>query len=253
MIRNLLDRFVYFPMRYPQGEWDVQSRVGAADVWLTTPDHLGIHGWWFANRGAELATLFLHGNAGNVTHRGDHALAIAQAGSSVLVLDYRGYGKSTGAPAESGLYRDADAAYDWVRAAGFSGDRLILHGESLGSAVATELATRRPSAGLVLESPFTSLTDMANTVVPFLGGAFLRGFDTWTRIKSVHVPVLIVHGTADEIVPISQGKRIFAAANEPKTFWPVKGAGHNDLLDRAGTEYVARLKRMYASATRNEK
>lgn len=240
-------------MRYPQGEWDLQERVGAADVWLTTTDHLRVHGWWFANRRAELATLFLHGNAGNVTHRSDHALSIVQAGSSVLVLDYRGYGKSSGVPSEGGLYRDAAAAYNWLRSLGLPGERLILHGESLGTAVATELATRRPCAGLVLESPFTSLADMANTVVPFLGGAFLRGFDTLTRIKSVHVPVLIVQGEADEVVPISQGKRVFASANEPKTFWPVKAAGHNNLLDRVGTEYVTRLKRLYASVMRNGK
>ena len=246
MIRNPLHGLVYFPMRYPQGNWELQERAGAADVGLTTADQVRIHAWWFANPHAELATLFLHGNAGNVTHRIDHALAIVQAGSSVLVLDYRGYGKSSGVPSECGVFRDADAAYGWLTASGVRGERIILHGESLGSAVAVELATRRSCAALVLESPFTSLADMANTVVPFIGGAFVRGFDTRTRIKNVRVPVLVIHGEADEVVPAAQGKMVFAEANEPKTLWMVQRAGHNDLLEWAGDEYVGQLRRLYA-------
>ena len=247
MIRNPIDRLVFFPMRYPQGNWGLQARVGAADIWLTTADKVRIHGWWFANRRAQLTTLFLHGNAGNVTHRIDHALAIVQAGSSVLVLDYRGYGKSSGVPSERGLYLDADAAYSWLTASGFAAGRVLLHGESLGTAVATELATKRSCAALILESPFTSLAEMANTSVPLIGGAFIRGFDTRTRIKKLRVPILVIHGDADEIVPMSQGKMVLAAANEPKAFWPVHGAGHNDLLEKAGDEYVARLRQLYAS------
>jgi fermentation-respiration switch protein FrsA (DUF1100 family) len=251
MIGSPLSRFVFFPIRYPEGDWHLQERARAEDVWLTTADGVRIHGWWFATNAADCATLFLHGNAGNVTHRIDHAHAVVEAGSSVLVLDYRGYGKSTGVPAERGLYRDADAGYDWLIAAGFGSDRVIIHGESLGAAVATELAARRACAALVLESPFSSLNDMANMLVPFLGGALIRGFDTRTRIERVRCPLLIIHGDADEIIPISQAKTVFAAANEPKTFWPVHRAGHNDILYHAGDEYVARLKRLYNSTSFN--
>jgi fermentation-respiration switch protein FrsA (DUF1100 family) len=247
MLGSLLNRFVFFPIRYSDGDWHLQERAAASDVWLTTVDGVRIHGWWFAPDAAACATLFLHGNAGNVTHRIEHAHAVVEAGSSVLVLDYRGYGKSGGVAVERGLYRDADAGYDWLVAAGFGSDKVILHGESLGAAVATELAARRACAALVLESPFSSLADMANAIVPFFGAALIRGFDTRRRIKKVRCPLLIMHGDADEIVPIAQARTVFAAANEPKTFWPVPRAGHNDLLYHAGDEYIARLKRLYSS------
>ena len=246
---NPLNRFIYYPMRYPEGDWFLQGRVGARDVRLRTADNVQIDGWWFAGRGSEVASLFLHGNAGNVTHRVDHALAINKAGSSVLIIDYRGYGKSQGTPDEVGLYRDADAGYDWLVSSGFSPDMLVLHGESLGTAVATEVASRRRCAALVLESPFASLASMANKVLPFIGGAFVHGFDTVSRIGNVRVPKLIIHGEADEIVPISQGRAVFNAAKQPKTFWPIRQAGHNDLLYAAGEEYARRLQMLYQAAT----
>src|SRR5689334_18148591 len=111
MFRNIADRFIYYPMRYPQGAWELQAKVGAEDRWLTASDGTRLHAWWFPKSDARFATVFLHGNAGNVTHRIDHAHAVRQAGSSFLVLDYRGYGKSQGQPSERGLYQDADAAY----------------------------------------------------------------------------------------------------------------------------------------------
>lgn len=124
---------------------------------------------------SRVATLFLHGNAGNLTHRIDHATALKQAGCSVLVIDYRGYGKSDGVPTEKGLYLDAQAGYEWIKAAGFSGRQIVLHGESLGTAVGTELASRCECAALVLESPFASLGAIANMVFPLLGPTFVHG------------------------------------------------------------------------------
>ena len=223
----------------------MQQIVGAQDVTITTADGVQIHGWWFPVDGCSRATLFLHGNGGNVTHRVDHALAIKQAGSSILIIDYRGYGKSRGQPSETGVYLDAGAAYAWLTGSGFPPHSIILHGESLGTAVATELASRRACAMLVLESPFTSLSAMAAAAVPLLGPAFVRGFDTVSRIQKIGVPKLIIHGEDDEIVPFSQGQAVFNAAREPKTFWPVKRAGHNDLLYWAGAEYITRLREFY--------
>jgi fermentation-respiration switch protein FrsA (DUF1100 family) len=132
---------------------------------------------------------------------------------------------------------------------GFLADNIVLHGESLGTAVATELACRRRCAALILESPFTSLSAMANQVVPFFGGVFVHGFDTLSRIKNVQVPKPVIHGEADDIVPLSGGERVFEAAKEPKEFWPVKRAGHNDLLYGAGDEYVQRLRELYWPST----
>jgi fermentation-respiration switch protein FrsA (DUF1100 family) len=106
------NRSVYFPSRYPEGSWDVQAQLGAADVWLDTADGVRLHGWQVDRPGATFITLYFHGNAGNITDRYDHFREIMAAGSSLLMIDYRGYGKSSGRPAENGIYKDADAAYD---------------------------------------------------------------------------------------------------------------------------------------------
>lgn len=247
MFQHLLDRLVYYPMPYPQGDWNLQDEAGAKDLWFTSRDRVRLNAWWFPKSGSRLATLFLHGNAGNVTHRIDHANAINSAGSAVLVLDYRGYGKSKGHPSERGLYLDAEAAYDAVRQLGYEPTRIILYGESLGTAVAVELASRRQCAGLVLESPLASLSEMAGKVLPIVGPLVAHGFNTKALIKQVRAPLLVVHGDADEIVPFSQGEAVFAAANPPKDFWRIPAAHHNDLLSVAGEQYVPRLRAFYAS------
>ncbi|MCC6392204.1 MAG: alpha/beta fold hydrolase, partial [Bryobacterales bacterium] len=174
----LAHRSIYYPMRYPEGWWNEQRSLGAEDVQIVTRDGVKLHGWWKETRGSEIATLFLHGNAGNVSHRGRSIRAITEAGSSVLALDYRGYGKSEGSPSETGLYADADAAYDWLIGKGYDAARLILHGESLGTAVAVELASRRSSRGLILEAPFPSARAVAGTVLPVVGPALVWGFDS---------------------------------------------------------------------------
>lgn len=235
-------RSLYYPMRYPQGWWQEQARIGAVDVWLTTRDGVKLHGWYLQQPGAELVTLFLHGNAGNVTHRALAMAAIGAAGSSVLVIDYRGYGKSEGRPSERGLYADADAAYDYLVAQGHTPDKIIVHGESLGSAVAVELASRRPIKGLILESPFTTPRDVAGRVFPVLGPMVISGYDSLARIGKVRVPLFVIHGSADEIIHVSLGRDLFEAANPPKELWVVEGAGHNNLVAASGDAYIERVK-----------
>jgi len=247
VLQSLVEHLLYYPMRYPQGDWDAQVGTGAQDVWLTTKDRIRLNAWWFPKAQAAFVTLFLHGNAGNVTHRIDHAHAIRCAGSAILVLDYRGYGKSQGRPTEAGLYLDAEAAYGELIERGYTANRIVLQGESLGAAVAAELACRRSCAGLVLESPFASLSRMAGTVLPVVGAVIAHGFDTDKRITRVKAPLLVIHGDADEIVPFSQGQAVFKLANQPKTFWKVSGAHHNNLLYVAGNEYLARLRSFYRS------
>src|SRR4051794_16762155 len=242
MLQKFVNQFVYYPMRYPDGDWDGQHRAGAQDVWLSSKDGVKLNAWWFQQPVSGYATLFLHGNAGNVTHRIDHAEAAKQAGSAILVLDYRGYGRSEGRPSENGLYHDADAAYEELIRRGYPPHRIILHGESLGTAVATELASRRKCAALILESPLASLSRMATHVIPVFGPMLAHGFNTERRISDVRVPLLIIHGDADDIVPFSQGQAVYQRANQPKTFWQVSGARHNDLLYVAGNDYVNRLR-----------
>jgi fermentation-respiration switch protein FrsA (DUF1100 family) len=242
---NLAERFVYYPMRYPLGNWEAQAHTDAQERWITSPDGTRLHSVWYGLPEASLATLFLHGNGGNVTHRIDHATAIRAAGSAVLILDYRGYGKSQGRPTEEGIYQDAEAAYRALLGLGFAADRIVLHGESLGTAVATDLASRMPCGGLILESPLMSVHEMAAQVLPWLGPLLVRGFDTYGKIAAVHVPVLVIHGDEDEVVPFEQGEAVFGRANEPKQFWRLPGGTHNDLLAAAGQHYVPRLQAFY--------
>jgi pimeloyl-ACP methyl ester carboxylesterase len=224
---------------------DLSTADGVAleDVWLRTRDGVKIHGWQARAEGARLATLFLHGNAGNIGHRVPRIKQIVAAGSDVLIIDYRGYGHSQGRPTEHGLSVDAHAAYEYLAALG---KPIVLHGESLGTAVAVELATRRPAAGLVLEAPFTSLRGVAGHVLPVLGPLLLWGFDSKSRIAGVHAPLLVIHGDRDDTVPCSLGKELYDAAPGPKSLWTVPGAGHNNILEAAGPEYAERLRRFYS-------
>jgi fermentation-respiration switch protein FrsA (DUF1100 family) len=239
-------RSVYYPTRYPDGRWDVQSQLGAVDVWLTTRDGVRIHGWFVRSPESTRVTLFFHGNAGNTTYREPHFREIRAAGSSILMIDYRGYGRSSGRPSENGLYADASAAYDWARQEGYTPDRIIAHGESLGTAVAVDLASKRKCGGLVLEAPFTSAKDVAATVLPVLGPVLIWGFDSQSKIARVNAPVLVVQGDRDEVIPPRLGQALFKAAREPKSFWVVTGAGHNDLVEAAGPEYRNGLASFYA-------
>ena len=243
----LLNRSIYYPMKYPQGLWEFQTQVGASEVWLRGSDGVRVHGWLVAPREAHFTTLFLHGNAGNLTHRVNHIQQITSAGSSILVIDYRGYGKSEGRPSEKGLYRDAEAAYQYLVSAGHKPERIVLHGESLGTAVAVALAARRSCGGLVLEAPFTSGRDVAARALPVLGPILTWGWDSKRAIAMVRAPVLVIHGTRDEVIPFDLGRKLFEAAGQPKWFWAVDGSGHNDILETAGTRYRERLEAFYAA------
>ena len=241
------NRFIFYPMRFPEGDWELQRSSGAEERWIRACDGTRLNAWWFPLPDARVATLFLHGNAGNLTHRVDHAEQIREAGSAVMVLDYRGYGKSEGRPSERGVYEDADAAYDELVRMGFAPSKIVLHGESLGTAVAVDLAARRPCAGLVLEAPLSSAQEIAAGIVPLLGPAIVRGFESRRKISQVHAPVFVIHGDRDEVIPFRHGRAVFEAANEPKSFWQVRGGTHNELLYQAGTEYVPRLREFYST------
>jgi fermentation-respiration switch protein FrsA (DUF1100 family) len=240
-----VSRVVYQPTRYPGGWWHTQAESNAQDVWLRTSDGVRLHAWWVDVPGSRVVTLYLHGNGGNLAHRPGHLRAMAAAGSAVLIPDYRGYGKSAGRPTERGLYRDADAAYNYLVGQGWRPDQIVIVGESLGSVVAADLAARRPCAGLVLECPFTSLSAIAGNVLPLVGRLFASGFNTRRKVARVHVPVLVIHGDRDTQVPYAMGRAVFEAANEPKSFWTVEGATHVDIVEAAGPLYQEHLRAFY--------
>lgn len=241
----MANRSIYFPMKYPSGWWEAQEQIGASDVWLTEADGVRLHGWWVPAGSGEVVTLYLHGNAGNLTHRAPHLREITMAGSSVLIIDYRGYGRSEGWPYERGLYADAEAAYRYLAGKGHAPERIVLHGESLGTAVAVDLASRVKCGGVVLEAPFTSARAVAWKVLPVIGPALVWGFDSKSKIRSVSAPVLILHGEQDEVISFNFGRQLFAAANEPKYFRPVPGSGHNDIVETAGSKYREWLRDFY--------
>jgi fermentation-respiration switch protein FrsA (DUF1100 family) len=173
--------------------------------------------------------LYLHGNAGNLTHRASRLSDIAAAGLGVLAIDYRGYGGSTGTPSEAGLGRDAEAAYRWIATQAL-GAPTALFGESLGSGVAVTLADEHPVAGLVLDSPFASIVRLGERAAPWLPVRMLmrERFDSEVRIGGVDAPVLIVHCMADREIPFSEGRRLFEAAEAPKDMVAMTGCGHTE-------------------------
>lgn len=226
------------------------SRVG--EVELETEDGLRLAAWYWPAEAArplgDVTVLVLHGNGGHRGHRLGWMEALSRTGAAVLVPDYRGYGGNPGSPSERGLYLDGDAAVRWARAhpaagAGAPGGRLVLLGQSLGGAVAVELAARHRPDGLILQNAAASLVDIAAEAYPWLPARLLMRdrFEAERRIGDVRCPVLAIHGEADRTVPLALGRRLFEAAGEPRTWWAVPGAGHDDLLERAGPEYLARV------------
>ena len=249
LMLNALERqFIYFPARVredaPTPEVRGASRV--EEVWLESAGGVRIHGI-YARRADPAATLlFFHGNAGNLYDRLDNVQLLLAMGLDVLIVDYRGYGKSSGAPSEKGLYADGTAAYRYLTdRRGIDRSEIIIFGRSLGSAVAVELATRVPPGALILESAFTSAKDLAREHYGWLPGALIRNmsheFDSISKISKLESPVLFVHGDRDLIVPVRMGRRLYEAAPEPKEWYVIEKAGHNDTVWRAGREYGERL------------
>lgn len=199
------------------------------------------------NPRAEFTLLFAHGNAEDVGWSRPYFEELRRAGFSVLAFDYPGYGTSTGRPSERGAYRAAEAAYEHLTGTlGIPPEGIIVHGRSLGGAVAVDLARTRPMAGLVLESTFTSTA----AVLPLRIVPFDR-FATLPKLRDLRVPTLVIHGTRDEVIRFAHGERILAALPGPKEAFWVEGAGHNDLAVVAGERYWSRL-RAFAEALRRQ-
>jgi uncharacterized protein len=205
------------------------------DVLVDTDDGARLHGWHVPGR-RPVTLLYCHGNAGNVSHRLAKLEALHRhLGVSVLLFDYRGYGRSSGRPSEAGTYADARAMRTWLARA--APGPVVYTGESLGTAVATALAVDDPPAALVLEAPFTSVRALASALLPGAGRLFRNRYDTLAAIARVRAPVLVLHGDADEVVPPDQGRAVFAAAPQPKSLAVVPGAHHNDAYLVGGEIY----------------
>ena len=211
-----------------------QAGLPYEDIRLTTSDGLSLHGWHIpapqTHAQPRGTVLFLHGNAGNISHRIDSLQMFHRLGYSTLIFDYRGYGNSSGTPSEQGTYRDAEAAWRYLTEQRYIPScRIVLFGESLGGAVGAWLAARQKPAALVIASGFTSVPDLARHFYPYLPVRWLARirYDTEKNLRTVVAPVLIAHSPEDEIIPFGHGRTLYAAANPPKRFLELAG-GHND-------------------------
>jgi hypothetical protein len=227
---------------YAGAEWSKPAE--AEEVWLKTSDGIRLNGWYFRQQRSEpMATiLFFHGNGGNIVNLGWFGERLVARGFDVLVFDYRGYGKSEGRSGEElALYADGDAALAFLLSRGVAISSMVFYGQSLGTAVATHLAAQHQPAALILESGFTSASDLALDILPWLPrkvhsfGKYR--FDTIGKLKQVKSPVLITHGDPDQTIPTRHARALYGAANEPKKLLIIPGVGHN-VFGAAGSSYL---------------
>jgi fermentation-respiration switch protein FrsA (DUF1100 family) len=243
LVMSLENSFLYFPTRGLASSPQAYG-LAADELALTAADGVRLSGWWIRGDGRR-ALLFFHGNAGNIADRLDRARILHDRFAfDIFLVDYRGYGRSSGSPSEAGLYRDARAVYAAARERGFSPEQIVLFGESLGSAVAIELATALPCAAVILETPFLSVPEMARRHYPLVPAFLIRSrYDSASRIGSVTPPKLFLVAERDEIVPPSHGRRLFELARDPKEIFVIPGAGHNDTYEAGGEGYWLALGR----------
>jgi fermentation-respiration switch protein FrsA (DUF1100 family) len=220
---------------YPEVDREVAATPALAglqyeDIHLKTSDGIDLHGWYIPAAQPRGTVLFLHGNAGNISHRLDSIEMFRRLGYSTLIFDYRGYGNSSGVPTEQGTYRDAEAAWRYLaEQRHIPSCRIVLFGESLGGAVAAWLAARERPAALVIASGFTSVPDLGQQLYPYLPVRWLARirYDTREYLRAVTAPVLVAHSPEDDIIPFEHGRALFAAAHPPKQFLELAG-GHNN-------------------------
>jgi fermentation-respiration switch protein FrsA (DUF1100 family) len=223
---------------FPDADYGITpDQVGLAyeDVRIETSDSETIAAWYVPHEEPLATVLFFHGNAGNMADRFGTLKTFHQLGCSTLIVDYRGYGASTGSPNEQGTYLDGEAAHAWLlEKTGLAADAVVIFGRSLGGAVAIEMARRHPPAALIVENTFPSVVAIGQREYPILPVTLLatNRYDSVAKVPDITCPKLFLHGRTDEIIPLSEARRLFDAAAEPKTFIETEG-GHNE----AGFEY----------------
>ncbi len=239
---------VFFPYRgmdETPADWDMKYE----DVFFRTLDNIQLHGWYIPHHNAQRTVLFFHGNAGNISHRGDSVKIFHRLGLNVFIMDYRGYGQSEGKPGETGLYEDAASAWRYLLAVKeLQQEKIIIFGRSLGGAVAAKLAAEVHPAALILESVFSSARDMANTLLPGISRIIMLrfNFDTESWITKVQCPLLVLHSQEDEIIPFKLGQKVFLAANKPKQFISLRGS-HNSGFLYSQPDYERQLEQFILS------
>ena len=230
------ERLVFLPFGEVEGS---PAQIGLAyeELWLDTADGERLHGWFVPHPEPRAALLFFHGNAGNISHRLDSLRIFHHLGLSVLIIDYRGYGLSSGRPSEQGVYRDAEAALAWLQGRDSTG-QLVYFGRSLGAAVAAWLAVEHPPAALIMESSFSSLPELGAELYPWVPVRWLARmqFDSAARLGGVNAPLLLVHSREDEIIPFHHSERLLASHGQAQLL--VIHGDHNRGFLHSGRHYV---------------
>ena len=248
----MFDRYFFFPNQVVS-QSPADYGIAFEDVYFRSQDGIELNGW-FVPGGTDLTWLWFHGNGGSLGDRAEDLTLYNSLGVNIFVFDYRGYGHSAGKPTEKGVYRDATGALQYLQSRqDVANSRIVYFGQSLGGAIALELATRHPPLGLVLESTFSSAADMARQVAPRLPLHVLvrRKFDSTARIRKVSSPVLVVHGNDDSVVPLAPGRKLYEAAIGPKRWMGVPNADHSDVALTGGTLYLETLGDFLASLARH--
>ena len=230
---------LYFPSKEIEATPD-NIGLGYQDLTLRTKDGVDISAWYIPAEDARAFVLFCHGNAGNISHRLDSIKIFHSLGLGVLIIDYRGYGKSKGSPDEEGTYCDAEAAWDYlVNVLHVKPENIVLFGRSLGSAVAAEVALRKQAGALIMESGFASVPDLGKKFFPHLPFRLISRYhyESINKVGRIKLPKLFIHSTEDDIVPYEQGVRLFETACEPKELLKIVG-GHNEGFLISGKIYV---------------
>ena len=255
LTNGLITSFLLFPNRAFLCQPEAFG-LRAENAYFQTEDNFTLHGWFFEAPGSKATLLLFHGNTGNISGRLPKAKLWRDKGVSVLLMDYRGYGKSAGKiVTENDLYRDAEAAVKWLKENKRTDEAdILLYGESLGSAPAVELAARRKFKGLILEAPFTGLLDLARLHYPWIPVGFIQDFllDNASKISRVRSPFFLIHGTADETCPYAMGQRLFEKALELKEKLTIPGGAHNDLLEKGGRDYIEKPFDFFSAQENNQ-
>ena len=239
LVYLMQSRMIFFPER-GMAATPEYAGLSYEAVSFRTDDGVMLSGWFVPAEPCKGVVLFCHGNAGNISHRLDSIRVFHDLNLSTFIFDYRGYGSSEGRPSERGTYLDARAAWDYlIRRKAFAPGNIIVFGRSLGAAVAARLAGERDPGALILESAFTSITDLGAELYPFLPIRLLSRyrFSTIRHLRGVRCPVLVVHSRSDGIIPFPHGRRLFDAAEAPKAFLEISGS-HNDGFLVSGDTYV---------------
>ena len=232
---------------YPSDDVDVSPNdwgLSFEKVTLSTKDNVKISGWFIPHPQAKKTMLFFHGNGGNISHRGDSLYIFHKLKLNVLIIDYVGYGESDGSPSEQGLYQSADAAWQYlISSKNIKADNIIIFGRSLGGAVAVDLASRVKAGGLILESTFSSVHDIVDIAFPILSPfMYLRySFDSFSKVKNISVPTLVIHSPEDGVIPFELGVKLFKGINTEKDFLQIRGS-HNDGFMQSISSYIPSIR-----------